>query len=126
MSDDDDVVTRAARKLAERLPKQSDEQKAQNDAYVTRARLAAEQFAAPKVFAMKQNIAQNMPMAQTIADAILKAARPAPKDLGDLEAPRQPIQMEREFPATPQGEADKAEYIRQRAQEAARKAAQVK
>lgn len=123
---DDDFVSRAMRKLAERIPKQSEDQKLQNDLQVAKARLAAEQFAAPKVLAMRQNIAQNMPHAQMVADAILKAARPVPKDVGDLDAPRQPVQMEREFPATPEGEADKAEYIRQRAQEAARRAAQVK
>jgi hypothetical protein len=123
MSDEEDFVSRAMRKLAEKLPKQTEEQKLQNDLKVAKARLEAERFAAPKMLAMKQNIAQNMPASQAIADAILKAARPAPKDLGELDEPRQPLQMEREFPSTPQGEADKAEYIRQKAQEAARRAA---
>lgn len=59
---------------------------------------------------------------QRIQEAIDRAK--APQDIGDIDAPpavRQPIQMSREFPSTPQGKADEAAYI-QKARETARRA----
>lgn len=111
---DDDIITRFARRVAEMLPKQDDLQKAQNDARVQQARIATEQFAAPKLMAMKQNIAQNVPGAEAAATAILKASRPAATDVGDIDEPkvRQPVQMSREFPSNPAGMVDQDEYIR--------------
>ncbi len=52
-----------------------------------------------------------------IQEAIDRAK--APQDLGDIDSPaeapavRQPVQMSREFAATPQGQADREAYIRE-------------
>ena len=108
MSDEwnEDDVSKALRKLAQKIPKQDDLQRAQNDARVAQAKLKAEMFAAPKFMAMKQNIAQNIPFARATADAVLKAtAEP------DKPGVRQPIQQSREFPSNPAGQADQEAYI---------------
>lgn len=90
MSDEEDQVTTWLRKLAQKhLPQQSDAQKQQNDAAVQLAKNKAEMFAAPKELAMRQNISQNVPMADQAARAINKLVRPPPV--------RQPVQMSREF-----------------------------
>lgn len=103
-----DIVDRAVRKLAERVPQVSDDQKMQNDAYVMRAKLAAERFAAPRMMAMKQNIAQNVPGAEAAAHAIRKVVT--------QPTVRQPIQMQREF----SNEEEKVAYLARLREAAAR------
>lgn len=101
----------------------TEDQRASNDARIQVAKNNMEMKALPANHWMRQNV----PGADWAQRQMVASTRPAPtvqpvRDGGDVDEPvRQPIQMSREFPSTPQGKADEAAYI-QKAREAARRA----
>lgn len=91
-----DAVGKASADAVPESWKLTPDQKLQAEIEIAKAKLAAEQFAAPKALWMTQNV----PGAKAAQEALNQ-----PKDAEP--APREPIQQEREF----SNEADKAEYI---------------
>jgi hypothetical protein len=112
MSDDDGFLRRLAKRAIELKDKAvaypstlltpaTEQQKLQNDIAVAQARNKVEQFAVPKAAWAIQNV----PGMSALNDAV--NFRTVPKDVGELEPVRQPIQQEREF----SNDKDKEEYI---------------